>query len=106
CFSGQPFARLEILCDGLPEFEILRIRSTSRIHHRQARDLYDTALNRIHEPEIADDPWKRPALWMTAALQVKGRRRKINANRNTMALCGRGVIVDPIQSIQPDTRLE
>src|ERR1017187_4492707 len=73
--AGQPLPRFQVLRDRLPQLEILRIGPARRIHHRQARNLHNAALNGIHQTEVAHDPRERPALWVPAALQIKRRRR-------------------------------
>lgn len=55
------------ILDILPEPEVLRIRSAGvvslrrGVFHREARNLDDTAIDRIHEAEIADEPRVRAA---------------------------------------------
>ena len=92
---GQPFARLQVAGDVLPQPEVLGVGAPGVVRRGQARNLGDAALDGVDQTEVADDPGERGAFGIAAALQVERRGRQVDADVD--AAGG----VDPIQPVHP-----
>ncbi|MBV6490820.1 MAG: hypothetical protein CNCCGFBP_01321 [Fimbriimonadaceae bacterium] len=62
--------------------EIGRRAAAQVVVHRNLRDLHQSALDRVYEPEVADDPRERPPDRVPAAVDVKRRRGKVDAGED------------------------
>src|ERR1700689_282616 len=78
--------------------KVLRIGSSRVVADGNARDLRDSALDGVDEPEVRRDPRKRCALGATARLDEEWRRGQVDDQANTARR------VDAIETTNPDRR--
>ena len=67
-----------IFGDVPPEVAIDGLVSGCVIYDGDSWQLYDAALNCIHQPEVGDCPWEQCAFGITGAAQEERSRREVN----------------------------
>ena len=83
----------------LPDVEIAGNRRTRRIAHSQLRYFYQTRLDRIYQPEIADDPWEGTVGIRPHTSQIIRRCGKIDAEIDAT------MFVHLVETVDPYRRL-
>ena len=82
--------------DVLPEVpEDRNVRAGDVVGDRDARELYDPALDGVHQREVRHRPGKERALGIAGAAQKKRRRREVDDAREADLALDRFQAVDP-----------
>ena len=69
------------------------------VGHRHARHLDDPGLDRVHQPEVGDDPREQGALGVARSLEEEWRRRHVEDAPDA------DLLADRAQALEPDARL-
>ena len=94
-----PLAGGELLHDPLPDVEVSCAVLPGRVGDRELRDLDQARLDRVRQPELADDPGEDPVRLGARARQVVRGGGEVDAEVDAAQP------VDAVQPLDPDRRL-